>query len=256
MQCVGRRAHDAPMPLFKIPREALPVRWSENDAPIDPGDHTGIKNWVNAREKMLRRTAGLGKESVESFGRACPLACKGHVVVAMETRDPANLVDLDMWEPEEDPATYLKKTGKDLDVLLGTTRRLSSEILATTKDAAAAAGSLHVEALPAIAEAGTTIDAMSPEPSISWVEARQLWADSLTAGFDADDAWRNAFQLGSIMMTLRMLEWGAGQRTFGAYGAAKGGCVRGHRSSGIGFGGRSHRRSVRASGRLVSPHSR
>jgi hypothetical protein len=209
------------MSLFKIPREALPVRWSENDAPTDPQDHARIENWVNAREKILRRTAGLGKESVESFGRACLFACKGHVVMAMETRDPADLVDLDMWEPEEDPATYLKETGKDLDVLLGTTLRLSSQILSTTKDASATASSLDAEALPGIAEAATEIDAMSPEPSSSWIEASRRLTDSLPAAFDASDAWRNAYQLGSIMMALRMLEWGAGERTFGAHGAAK-----------------------------------
>lgn len=204
------------MSLFKIPKDALPVRWLENDAPTDPQDDAGIKSWVSSRETMLKRTAGLTGEAIESFGHACLLACKGHVVMALETRNPAGLIDPDMWEPDDDPARYLSKATEDLDVLLGMTLRLSSAIYSTAKNASAAARAIDADAFSAIAAAEAAVDAMSPEPSSSWVEASRDVVDSLAVGFDASQASRNAYQLGSIMMALRMLEWGAGQRTFGA----------------------------------------
>ena len=89
-------------------REELASRWVSDRVPDDPRDDDGIKSAVGSREKLLRRTGGLGREEVEAFGRYSLLACRDQVVAAIRSQQVLSPGELrDLCEYDDDPVAIL-----------------------------------------------------------------------------------------------------------------------------------------------------
>jgi hypothetical protein len=199
-EALSRETEDRPiqdnaaMRLLKLTKDTLHARWLEDDIPDDPDDVVAFKKAIRARKRMLQRVIGLSGQSIDEFGHECLLACRDHMVLALNSQDAVGLVALkDPDDPDHDPVRALAAADEPHQLWLGAVI-LYPKVRSLAGSAANAA------------RAADSIDAMSSDPDSSWI--------------DAKEAARIAYQLSAIALALRVFQWVAADFEGGAHGAA------------------------------------